>query len=105
VNECRGLISRLPAHEQRTLIYTVIAVLSKRNSAFGSSIGNAEDQVELKALRGVPALITALVAHKHDLQVGLIDWLIGVSANATGQSHMTHRAVIVVVSNNNGRQS
>jgi len=99
------LIGKLPALEQKAILYSFIAVLSRRIPESSSSNGKVETQVKLKALRGVSAIIAGLVAHEYDLQVGLTDWLIGVSANAIGQSHMMHRAVIVVVSNDNGRQS
>lgn len=102
---CKALIGILAVHEKKAVLYTLLAVLSRRLPDVSYSNGKAGTQIDLKVLRGVSALVTALVDHDQNLQAGLTDWLVGVSANSTSQSHMMHRAVIVVVSNDNGRQS
>lgn len=105
LSDCQALIGKLPAHEQKLLLYSVIAILAKTKLASSSSDDEAKPMAMIKALGGVSSLIAALIAHRYDLQVGLTDWLIGVSASAVGQSHMIHRAVISVLSPYTSRQS
>lgn len=104
LNKGKALISKLLVREQMLLLSSTIVILSKRIPSFESSGATAKTHSELDKLKGVSALIAALVADTDELRFGLIDWLVGVSAKATGQSHPMHRAVISALSNDNGRR-
>lgn len=89
-------MSRLSALEQKTLVYALIRVLD-----FPSSRKTISDAGS-KVLGGIAALLSALVDHNPILQGALIEWLVGGSSNAAGQSLVVHRAVITALSRNNG---
>lgn len=100
----KALISKLLVREQRLLLSSIIATVSRRVSSFESSSATAKSHSELDTLKGISALIAALVADSEALRAGIIDWLVGVSAKATGYSHSMHRAAIAALSNDNGRR-
>ena len=86
-------MSTLSAHEQKTLLYSIIRILSKE---YLSTEGPAQ------AIGGVAALIRAIVGVVPALQDDLVEWLVGLSADAVGQVHKAHRAVIAALSSISG---
>ena len=95
-------MSTLSAHEQKTLLYSIIRILSKQYlSTEGPSQGwKREDQSQ--AIGGVAALIRAIVGVVPALQDDLVEWLVGLSADAVSQVHEAHRAVIAALSSISG---
>ena len=51
-----------------------------------------------KAVKGVASLLRAIAGDSSALQENLVEWLVGISADAIGQVHDTHRAVIAALS-------
>ena len=87
----------LQVHEQKSWLYSLIEVLSKENLGSESGTPQRNIGVENKSFKGAAALIAAFVKTNADLQASLVDWLVGVSANAIGHTHTMHRLVIAVI--------
>ena len=102
LGDYQALASRLSTNEQRTLLYALIEVLSREKLSFGSSGAKAKNNDEVKVLRAVSALVAAIVDDSSNLQAGLVDWLVGLSAVAPAHSHDTHRAIIAVLAKSKG---
>lgn len=93
-------MTRLSAHEQKTLLYSIIRTLSKQHlpTETESSSRDSRREGQSKAIGGVAAFIGTIVADIPTLQDDLVEWLVGVSADAVGQVHNAHRAVIAALS-------
>ena len=101
LDKYRYILAGLSAHEQKALFYSLIRALSKRHlSVSGSSQNNGN--LEAKARGGVAALLVAFTQSTPGLQDLLVDWLVGTSAEAVKYNHNTHRAVVAVLSRENG---
>lgn len=98
LQKCKSLLARLSAHEQKTLLYSMIRILSKQHlrTEFPSQYPKREGQS--KAIGSVGSLLRVIVGNVPILQDSLVEWLVGVSADAVGQLHNTHRAVIAALS-------
>ena len=97
------ILQGLTLHEQKILLYAMIrqqsARLLSRQGRTLDSNANSND----KAVGGIAALLSSLLEAVSSIEDLLIDWLVGTSAEATGQSHTVHRAVIASLSSNTGR--
>ena len=91
-------MARLSAHEQKTLLYSEIRILSKQHLSTEDSSQYSRGDGQSKAIGGVASLLRAMVGDVPILQSNLIEWLIGLSAEAVGQVHNAHRAVIAALS-------
>ena len=98
LQRCKSLLARLSAHEQRSLLYSIIRILSKENLRTEVPSQHPKREGQSKAIGGIASLIRAMVRDVPILQDNLVEWLIGVSADAVGQLHNAHRAVIVALS-------
>ena len=98
----QDLIDRLAVNEQKRILYTIISILSKKTSTFDSSSAGVGDFTGAHAVRGISALVSVLVQGNNDLQISLVEWLVGVSAVAPAHSHIAHRAVILMIASNKG---
>lgn len=98
----QALVGMLSANEQKSILYTLIEIVSKLKLQFGSSSDKAKSQVEAEALGASAALVAAIVESSSNLQASLTDWLVSLPAVAPAQSHHAHRAVIAVVANSKG---
>ena len=98
----QALIFSLAAHEQRKILYAIIGVLSKKSPVLESSNAAVDEFPGAGSVGGIAALIGVLFQGNHDLQLGLIDWLVGVSAVAPAHSHIAHRAVITTIATSKG---
>lgn len=98
LQRCKSLLAKLSVHEQKTLLYSIIRILSKQHlrNDFPSQYPNREGQS--KTIGGVGSLLRAIVGSVPNLLENLVEWLVGVSADAVGQLHNAHRAVIVALS-------
>ena len=94
----KALISRLSIHDQKTLLYSLIRILSKQHLQADPLPRDSRREGQSKAIGGVAAVIKAIVGVVPTLQDHLGEWLVGISATAVGQGHTTHRAVIAVSS-------
>ncbi len=102
-NDCslqrfKPLIASLSTREQKILLYTVIGLLSKQHLPTETSSQTATREGQSKAIGGVASLVRAIVEHSATLQDDLVEWLVGVSAEAVGQVHNAHRAVMAALS-------
>lgn len=88
----------LGGHEQKTVLFSLIRILAQRYlpSDYPSD-SNLKITVRGGDLGGVAAVLKTLVNNLPDLQGYLSEWLAGISANAIGQSHFMHRAVVAVI--------
>lgn len=93
LQKCKTLIARLSRHEQKNFLYSIIRILSKLHLAMEDSSQDPSREGQSKAIGGVAALIKAIVGHSPTLQDDLVEWLVGLSAEAVGQVRITHRAV------------
>ena len=93
-------MARLSAHEQKTLLYSIIRALSKKHLPMETEISSrgSRHEGQSKAIGGVAAFMRAIVADTPTLQDDLVEWLVGVSADAVGQVHNAHRAVTAALS-------
>ena len=98
LQRCKSFVARLSAHEQRTFLYSVIRVLSKQHLHTEVPLQDPTREVQSKAIGGVASLLREIVGDVPSLQDNLVEWLVGVSADAVGQVHGAHRAVIAALS-------
>ena len=91
-------MARLSAHEQKTLLYSEIRILAKLHMSTEDSSQYSRRDGQSKAIGGVASLLRAMVGDVPILQSSLIEWLVGLSAEAVGQVHNAHRAVIAALS-------
>ena len=98
LQNCKSLIARLSAREQRTVLYSVIRVLSKQQLQTAASSQHPTREGQSKAIGGIASLLGAIVRDVPGLQENLVEWLVGLSADAVGQVHNAHRAVIAALS-------
>ena len=87
----RALLLHVSPYEQRSLLYSLMRVLSKKQSK-----GN--DRV----LGASAALLSGLVGDDASLQEHLAGWLVGTSPEAIGHIHTMHRAVVLALSSYKG---
>ena len=92
-------------HDQKTLLYSLIRILSKQHLQTEVSPRDSRRESQSKAVGGVAAVIKAIVGVIPTLQDHLGEWLVGISATAVSQGHTTHRAVIAVSSTIPGEYS
>ena len=95
-------MSTLSAHEQKTLLYSIIRILSKEYLSREGPAQGWKCEAQSQAIGGVAALIRAIVGVVPALQDDLVEWLVGLSADAVGQVHKAHRAVIAALSSISG---
>ena len=91
-------MARLSAREQKTLLYSIIRILSSHHLLTEGPLRDSRHEGQSKVIGGVAALITAIVGDVPTLQDDLVEWLVGISADAVGQVHNAHRAVIASLS-------
>ena len=96
--ECKALMARLSAREQKILLYSIIRALSNHHLLTEGPLRDSRHEGQSKVIGGVAALITAIVGDVPTLQDDLVEWLVGISADAVGQVHNAHRAVIASLS-------
>lgn len=98
LQRCQSLLARLSAYEQRTLLYSIIRILSKQHLRTEGPSQHSMREDQNKAIGGIASLLRAIVGDVPSLQGNVEEWLIGVSADAVGQLHNAHRAVIATLS-------
>ena len=98
LQRCKSLVARLSEHEQRTFLYSVIRILSKQHLRTEVQLQDPTREVQRKAIGGVASLLREIVGEVPSLQDDLVEWLVGVAADAVGQVHGAHRAVIAALS-------
>ena len=98
LQRCKSLIARLSAHQQRTFLYSVIRILPRKHLQRGDPSQQSKHKGQSKAVGGIASLLRAIVGDVPTLQDNLVEWLVGVSAEAVGQVHDVHRAVIAALS-------
>ena len=96
-------MTRLSEHDQKTLLYSLIRSLSKQHLPTESPSSDLRIEGQSKAIGGAAALIAAIVGDAPILRDHLIEWLVGVSADAIGQVHVLHRAVTAAISIHPGK--
>ena len=86
IPQSTAILINLAGYERRMFLYSLIRVLSFR-------------QLDHKCghLRGAAAVLFALCVDVPSLQDQLIDWLIGTSPEAVGQSHTARRTVVLAL--------
>ena len=87
----RALIMELSSYEQRSLLYSIIRVLSKKQPKY-----------DKKVLEGSAALLSGLVGDDSPLQEQLASWLVGTSPEAIGHGNFMQRTVILAFSTHMG---
>ncbi|MCJ1283700.1 telomere binding protein [Xylographa opegraphella] len=85
----RVLLYDLASHEQKNVLYTVIRLITERDSCITSKYG---------FVGGLAALIDALVTDKTYLHEALVDWLGAKSMNGLKISIRSRRAVLAALS-------
>lgn len=98
LRRCKSLIARLSAREQKTFLYALIRVLSKQQLQTAASSQHPTREGQSKAIGGVASLLGAIIGDVPGLQDNLVEWLVELSADAVGQVHNAHRAVIAALS-------
>lgn len=91
-------MERLSANEQKTLLFSIIRILSEMQLSTDGPTQDLRRVGQSTAIGGVAALIKAILDDVQILQDFLVEWLVGVSADAVGYVHITHRAVTVALS-------
>ena len=100
----RSLLHRLQTHEQRSTIFSILRIVSRRFlPASEQSESGSTSQFNDKAIGGIAALMTDLVGDSTDLRDALQDWLLGVSGGGIGSDIDTRRAVIASISVDQGK--
>ena len=94
----KKLMERLSAHEQKSLLYSIIRILSGMHLSTDGPTQDSRLVDQNKAIGGVAALIRAIVGDVQILLDYLVEWLVGVSADAVAYMHIAHRAVIAALS-------
>lgn len=75
----------------------MIRILSKQHLPTEGQSRDSTHEGHNKAIGGVAALIRAIIEDISTLQDNIVEWLVGVSADAVGQVHLAHRAVIAAL--------
>lgn len=99
-----SLIQQLGVYEQKSFIYSLLRILSRRH--LGGTSGGIHDEVRQdcsKALKGATALIWKLAKNSTVLKDGLVDWLSGVSGDGIGQEINVRRAVVSALADDRAR--
>ena len=91
-------MKRLSPHEQKTLLFSIIRILSEMHLSTDGPTQDLRRVGQSKAIGGVAALIRAIVEDDQVLQDFLVEWLVGVFADAVGYVHIAHRAVTAALS-------
>lgn len=91
------ILGILASNEQKTLLYALIRLLSRDLSSEADNSIRSGGKYEDEAIAGVAALLAALIHEDPHLLDLMISWLIGTSAEAVGQGHRAHRAVILTL--------
>lgn len=94
----KTLMERVSAHEQKTLLYCIIRILSEMHLFTNGPTQDLRREGQSKAVEGAAALIKAVVGDLQLLLDYLVEWLVGVSADAVAYGHVAHRAVIAALS-------
>lgn len=99
----RALVHPLHVHEQRTVLYSVIRIVSKRCLSANKSFHVLDTQASTNsAISGLAGLLGALTEDNPALKDALVDWLTDISGGAIAHSHDTHRAVIATMAPDQG---
>lgn len=91
-------MERLSAHEQKTVLYSIIRILSDFPLSTNGPNQGSRRVGQSKSIGGVAALIRAIVGDVKILLDYLVEWLVGISADAVAYVHIAHRAVIAALS-------
>ena len=94
----KALMAILSRHEQKTLLYSIIRILSKQQLHVEAPSQDPRRESQSRAIGGVASLLRVIVEDVPTLQDSLVEWLVGISTDAVGQAHSTHRAVIAALS-------
>lgn len=92
-NSYNNLLLCLTSHEQKTVLLTLLRLVSSR--ILGCSEKN-------KSIGGLAALISGLIADNSCLQQCLVHWLGGIPAGGIGSETESRRAVIAAISPRRG---
>ncbi|SLM40090.1 Telomere length regulation protein, conserved domain [Lasallia pustulata] len=94
----RALIDRLHVHEQRTVLYSMIRIVSKRCLSADEPVNFSDTQASNKStIGGLTGLLAALTQDSPALKDALVEWLTGISGGGIPHSNDTHRAVIAAI--------
>ena len=99
------ILSKLSVHDQKTIIFALLRILSTR--LVSSSKEQAEDPSTVwiaHVVGGIAALLLGYIAALPQIYDYLVEWLVGVSAAATAYGYNTYRAVIVCLASAEGLQ-
>lgn len=95
----------LSTHEQKTLLFSMIRILSRRYLIFdGARPNSPSSKSNVPVIDAVAAVIAIFIKAVPSLKRYLIEWLVSVSADAVGHNHITHRAIIAALSLDQGRK-
>lgn len=99
----RALVHRLHVHEQRTILYSMIRIVSKRCLSADKSSKVLNGQAPNNStIGGLAGLLAALTQDKPALKDALVEWLTGISGGSIAHSHEMHRAAIAAVAPDQG---
>ena len=99
----RALVHQLHVHEQRTVLYSMISIVSKRYLSADKSFDILDPQApNNSAIGGLAGLLAALTKDNPALEDALVEWLTGISGGGIANSHDTHRAAIAVIAPDQG---
>lgn len=95
IRESVSLLDCLATYEQKTVLYSLVRTLEKR---YLCSNGGRADERNIDALGSVASLLATFITNSSVREETMIEWLAGLSAEATRQSHLAHRAVLLSLS-------
>ena len=99
----RALMHQLHLHEQRTMLYAMIRIVSKQRFSTDKSFNVlCTQQANTSTISGLAALLTGITEDNPALKDALVEWLTAISGGGIGQTHDTHRAVIVAIAPDQG---
>lgn len=99
----QALVHRLHVHEQRTVLYSMIRIVSKRCLSVDKPFNLLDTRApENSTVNGLAGLLAALTQDKSALKDALVEWLTGLSGEGTAHSHDIHRAVMAAIAPDQG---
>lgn len=103
VAKLQALMHRLHVHEQRTVLYSMIRIVSKRCLSVEKPFDLLDTQApENSTVGGIAGLLAALTQDNPALKDALVEWLTGISGGSIAHSHDTHRAVLAAITPDQG---
>lgn len=103
VAKLQALLHQLHVHEQRTVLYSMIRIVSKRCLSTEKPFDLLDTSAsENSTVGGLAGLLVAITQDSSALKDALVEWLTSISGGGIAHLHDTHRAVLAAITPDQG---